>query len=126
MHAFGREFIQVVRLIELRGGSYGRGKIRQVTLEKYHRLTYKAGRTVSLLTSPEDQRFIAVSRSLNRPITPPVLPEGWSLRQQTLRRDWKIQLSGTVRVLRLTNEDSYQGPVLLSQPGSPAAAFLEG
>ena len=75
-------------------------------------LHYSAGRTVSILRSPTGERFIGVSRSLNRSADTPTLPEGWTLSEHLLTAELQVDLLGSVSVLRLDNEDSYQGPLL--------------
>jgi len=109
MQAFDREFLQVVQLKEF--PTDNQDLIRQVELEKYHVLHYSSGRTVSILQSPIGERFIGVSRSLERSADAPTLPEGWKLTEHLLTAELQVDLLGNVSVLRLDNEDSYQGPL---------------
>ena len=111
MWAFDREFLQVVQLISINRSAGDRGSIRTVELEKYHLLHYSAGRTASILQSPTGERFIGVSRSLNRSVDVPTLPEGWTLTEYRLSAELQVALLGSVSMLRLDNEDSYQGPL---------------
>lgn len=111
MKAFDREFLQVVKLLSMNPSMDDQGLIRQVELEKYHVLNYSAGRTVSILQSPTGQRFIGVSRSLDRTTDDPTLPQEWTLTEHQLTEDLQVDLVGQVSVLRLNNEDSYQGPL---------------
>ena len=111
MQAFDREFFQVVQLISTHQSTDDQGLIRNVELEKYHVLQYSEGRTVSLLQSPTGQRFIGVSKSLEPAADAPTLPEGWTLTEHLLTADLQVDLLGRVNVLRLNNEDSYQGPL---------------
>jgi hypothetical protein len=111
MRAFGREFVQVVRLILINNRIDNLGLIRKTELEKYHILHYSAGRRVSILLSPDGERFIGVSRSLDRSSDSPTLPEGWTLTDYLLAEAIQIELLGKVSVLRMDNEDSYQGPL---------------
>jgi len=111
MRAFGREFVQVVRLISINNRIDHLGLIRNTELEKYHTLHYSAGRTVSILQSPDGERFISVSRSLERSSDLPTLPEGWTLTDYLLAEEIQVDLLGRVSVLRMDNQDSYQGPI---------------
>ncbi len=111
MHAFNRNFVQVVELISRPRATDDQTLIRRTELEKYHVLHFFAGRTVSILRSPTGERFIGVSRSLDRTSEPPALPPGWSLTDRLLTEDLQVNLLQQVSVLRLENEDSYQGPI---------------
>jgi hypothetical protein len=111
MRAFGRDFLQVVELIAINRPADDQGLIRRTELEKYHVLHYSAGRTVSILRSPTGERFIGVSESLERSSDTPTLPEGWTLTERLLTAELQVELLGRVSVLRMDNEDSYQGPL---------------
>jgi hypothetical protein len=111
MRAFGREFVQVVKLISVNNRIDELGLIRKTELEKYHTLHYSAGRTVSILQSPHGERFIGVSRSLERSSDSPTLSKGWTLKEHLLKEEIQIELLGKISVLRMSNEDSYQGPI---------------
>ena len=111
MQAFDKEFLNVVRFIEMNVPTDTQGLIRMTKLEKYHRLTYFSGRTVYILQSPTGERYIEVSRSVDRLSDTFTLPEGWTLIEQDLETDLQVELSGNVSVLRTDNEDSFQGPL---------------
>jgi hypothetical protein len=87
------------------------GLIRITELEKYHLLTYYSGRNVSILENPDGERFIEVSRSVNRSSDTFTLPDDWTLTTQVLQEELKLELTGIVSVLRTDNEDSFQGPL---------------
>ncbi|MCF8131330.1 MAG: hypothetical protein K9N10_22705 [Deltaproteobacteria bacterium] len=111
MRAFGREFVQVVRLISIYNRIDELDLIRKTELEKYHALHYGAGRTVSILQSPDGERFIGVSKSLERSSDSPTLPKGWTITEHLLKEEIQVELLGKISVLRMSNEDSYQGPI---------------
>jgi hypothetical protein len=111
MHAFDREFLQVVRLGKIHRPRDGFGLVRRIELEKHHVLTFSAGRTVSILENPAGEQFILVSRSLDRLTDTPTLPDDWTLEERLLTENLQVDLVGNVSVLRLDNEDSYQGPL---------------
>jgi hypothetical protein len=60
MQAFDKEFLNVVRFIEMNIPADTQGLIRMTKLEKYHFLTYFSGRTVNILQSPTGERYIEV------------------------------------------------------------------
>ena len=111
MHAFNRNFVQVVELLSRPRAADKKTLIRRTELEKYHVLHFSAGRTVSILRGPTGERFIGVSRSLDRTSETPALPPGWNLTDRLLTEDLQVNLLQQVSVLRLENEDSYQGPI---------------
>lgn len=109
MTAFGREFVQVVELEDLTG-SVGNGAIREVELEKYHVLAFDAGSQVQILQGPDASHYLLVAETFARS-EEPELPDGWAITARVLEEPVVVELTGTVEVLRLTNEDSYQGPL---------------
>ena len=111
MRAYDKEFLNVVQLITMGMPVDDQGLIRRTELEKYHLLTYFAGRTLSILQGPTGERFIWVARTVDRPPDPVTLPEGWALTTHVLQTELQVDLSGNVSNLRTENEDSYQGPL---------------
>lgn len=111
MQAFDRDFVQVVRLINKNQSADEQGLIRKIELEKHHILYFAAGRPISVLRSPEGEEYIGVSRTLNQTSAKPTLPAGWSLDRRAPSDQLHVELVGRVQVLRLDNEDSYQGPL---------------
>jgi hypothetical protein len=111
MRAFDRRFLKVVELNAMPRPVDNRGLIRKTELEKYHMLYFAAGSTVSMLQSPTGQRFIGVSKSLDRSLVTPSIPDSWTLTEELLSEGLEVNLVGKVSVLRLENEDSYQGPM---------------
>jgi haloalkane dehalogenase len=108
---FEKLFLKVVQLIKMNKPADSEGFIRQTELEKYHLLTYNSGRNISILENPNGERFIEVSRSVNRSSETFTIPEGWTLTTQELQTELQVELTGNVIVLRTDNEDSYQGPL---------------
>jgi hypothetical protein len=111
LHKFDKRFMKVVQLITMNKPADNEGLISMTELEKYHLLTYSSGSNISILENPSGERFIEVSRSVNRSSDTFTLPEGWSLTSQLLQTDIQVELSGIVSVLRTDNEDSFQGPL---------------
>ncbi|MEO1324502.1 MAG: hypothetical protein AAFV59_16035, partial [Pseudomonadota bacterium] len=81
------------------------------TLEKYHRLLYRSGRSVSVLHAPDGDQYIAVSRTVLRLTDANPLPDGWRIETYELTEDFDLDLSGTVVNIRTPNKDSFQGPL---------------
>ena len=111
LQAFGREFRHVVRLISFERIGTGDSRLLNTTLEKYHALTYYAGRTVNVLHSPDGEQYIEVARTAKRAEGVPSVPEGWQIRTYTLNAELHLELSGLVTNLRTVNDDSFQGPL---------------
>ncbi|MEM8812772.1 MAG: hypothetical protein AAGF59_09155 [Pseudomonadota bacterium] len=108
---FGRTFFHIADISNLGQRHGANGEIREGGVTKYHRLEFDPGQTVSLLVSPRGERFVRVNRPVVAEGTDPVLPEGWLLTDIALENPWRIDLFGKVRVLRLKDGTSYQGPV---------------
>ncbi len=111
LQAFDKNFLNVVRIINLIMPADTQGLINKTELEKYHFMTYFSGRTVYVLQSPTGERYIEVSRSVDRLSETFTLPKGWTLTDHELGADLQVELSGNVSVLRTDNKDSYQGPL---------------
>ena len=109
---FDKRFMKVVQLRSMNNPVDSEGLISRTELEKYHVLTYDSGQTVNILENPSGERFIEVSRSVNRSSDTFTLPEGWILTNHFLQTDLQVELLGSVSVLRTDNEDSFQGPLL--------------
>jgi hypothetical protein len=112
MQKFDKRFMKVVQLITMNKPADSEGLISRTELEKYHILTYNSGQIVNILENPSGERFIEVSRSVNRSSDIFTLPDGWILTNHFLQNDLHVELLGNVSVLRTDNEDSYQGPLL--------------
>jgi hypothetical protein len=108
---FEKFFLKVVQLVKMNKPADTEGLIRITELEKYHLLTYYSSRNVSILENPDGERFIEVSRSVNRPSDTFTLPDDWTLTTQVLQEELQLELTGIVSVLRTDNEDSFQGPL---------------
>jgi len=81
-------------------------------IRKYHTLIYNAGRTLHILTSPEGERYVRVSRDYGRTTDDPAIPDTWNLIQEVISEEMNIQLPNPTLNIRADNEDSFQGPVV--------------
>ena len=113
---FGRTFFHIAELTSLRGGGLTNGALTEASVTKHHRLEFDFGQTVSFLVSPSGERFVRVNRPIDASHGEQDLPDGWFLEETSLRNPWRADLIGGVRVLRLGDGTSYQGPI-----GSPPA-----
>jgi hypothetical protein len=87
------------------------GLLRAVTVEKYHELGWCAGSSVAILTSPEGDRYIRVSRDAERTSDTPTIPDDWTLESFFLEDTLAVRLLEQTTVIRTDNEDSFQGPL---------------
>lgn len=78
---------------------------------KHHTVTWNAGRTLFVLTSPEGEHYVRVSRDAGRTLEVPTLPPDWSLAEQTIDAELSFELPNPTVNIRADNEDSFQGPV---------------
>lgn len=108
---FGRTFTHVADISLLRGPGGTVGDVTGGGVIKYHRLAFDAGQTVSILLSPDGTRFVGVNRPVGATMVDPNLPDGWGLQDVVLKSAWRVDLFGSVRVLRIGDGASYQGPV---------------
>ena len=108
---FGRTFFHMADLTSLAGGDLTNSALTAASVAKHHRLEFDAGQTVSFLVSPSDERFVRVNRPIDSSQGEQELPEGWALEDVSLGTPWWADLIGEVRVLRLGDGTSYQGPI---------------
>ena len=87
------------------------GLINAVSLTKHHKVSWEAGAPFQTLTSPDGLRYVLIARAVPVPLIDPTLPPGWALSKATLADPFSVSLDGQVTVLRMDNEDSFQGPL---------------
>ena len=78
---------------------------------KHHELGWCAGSSAAILTSPEGDRYIRVSRDAARTTDTPTIPDGWTLESFLLDEILTVRLFEQTTVIRTDNEDSFQGPL---------------
>ncbi len=108
---FGRTFFHIADLKNLGGSDLTNGALTEGGVIKHHLLEFDAGQTVSFLVSPAGESFVRVNRPIATGQGQSDLPEGWVLRDLNLTNPWQADLIGEVRVLRLDDGTSYQGPI---------------
>jgi hypothetical protein len=87
------------------------GLLRAATVEKVHEISFDSGSTLTLLISPEGDTYVMVSRDAGRATDEPTIPAGWRIEEYVAEDGYTTQLSGKTVVIRMDNEDSFQGPV---------------
>lgn len=107
-HLADRDFLHVVDLHK-RPTHLGPG-LRRIELVKHHVLSFPAFNPVQFLVSPAGERFVEVSRTFDRG-KEPTLPAGWRVEEKIPFESFTVSLTGHVSVIRLDNEDSFQGPI---------------
>jgi hypothetical protein len=85
-------------------------------IAKYHRVHFKAGRTLHILISPDGDEYVRISRDANRTTDTPTIPASWRLEARVIGDDLSIDLPNpTLNIRAESNQDSFQGPVILSR-----------
>ena len=87
------------------------GLLKGATVEKFHEVTFNAGRTLAVLISPDGKHYIRITRDANRTSDDPAIPGSWRLVAYTTPNQLVVQLPEQTLVIRADNEDSFQGPV---------------
>jgi haloalkane dehalogenase len=80
-------------------------------VNKFHEVTFNAGRTIAVLFSPEGDPYVRITRDANRLNDDPSIPNLWQLVEYTTPDQLVILLPEESLVIRADNEDSFQGPV---------------
>jgi hypothetical protein len=83
-------------------------------ISKYHEVTFKAGRTISILISPQGKEYVLISRDANRITDTPVIPDTWRIEEREINESITFELQNpTLNIRAENNQDSWQGPVIL-------------
>jgi hypothetical protein len=108
---FGFTWLHQASVVALGGNLDPGGLLRATTVEKHHELLWPTGSNITVLTSPEADHYILVSRDAQRTSDTPTLPSGWTMEVVVLGQELLIQLPLHTTVIRADNEDSFQGPL---------------
>jgi hypothetical protein len=83
-------------------------------IAKYHEVTFKAGRTLSILISPQGEEYVLISRDANRITDIPVIPNSWQIEERVINQNLTFDLPNpTLNIRAENNQDSWQGPITL-------------
>jgi len=86
-------------------------------ISKYHEITFNAGRILHVLTSPENEYYVRISRDNGRTQEEPTIPNDWQEIEITITEDLTFQLPNPTLNIRADNEDSFQGPIRAEELG---------
>ena len=87
------------------------GLLRVTFIDKHLELSWRAGSSIRLLTSPDGEDYVLVSRDDRRTSETSTIPNGWSVTDIYLEEDLQIELPRPTVNIRTDNEDSFQGPL---------------
>jgi hypothetical protein len=108
---FGVSWLHQATIVSIDGSLDPEGLLNASTVEKHHELTWCAGSSITVLTSPEGVRYVLVSRDARRTFDIPTIPDGWVLEAIPLEENLQILLPLYTTVIRTDNQDSFQGPL---------------
>ncbi len=108
---FGHSWRHNATVIETNTLLDDEGLLRLNRVAKFHEVRFDAGRTLFVLISPEDERFVRISRDAGRKSEVPTLPNGWQLVEHVIAEELAFDLPNPTLNIRCDNEDSFQGPV---------------
>ncbi len=108
---FGHIWVYNAKIIQINIPIDEQGLLRGTMVAKFHEVTFNAGRTITVLFSPEGDPYVRITRDFNRTSDEPSIPNLWRLVEYTLPEQMVIQLPDETLNIRADNEDSFQGPV---------------
>jgi hypothetical protein len=81
-------------------------------IAKYHKVQFKAGRTLHILISPDGEEYVRISRDANRTTDTPIIPDTWKIEERIISEVLTLDLPNpTLNIRAQNNQDSFQGPV---------------
>lgn len=81
-------------------------------IAKFHEVTFDAGRTLSVLISPDGEEYILISRDANRTTDIPIIPDDWQIEERLITEELTLELPNpTLNIRAENNQDSWQGPI---------------
>jgi len=83
---------------------------------KYHKVMFKAGRTIEILTMEDGKDYVPNATELNvilgnQPVKKRILPEDWSIRKITLEEGLILEIPCPARVCFFKSGYGFHGPV---------------
>ncbi|MGD9327346.1 MAG: haloalkane dehalogenase [Cyclobacteriaceae bacterium] len=107
----GYEWLYNAKVIERGIPMDNQGLLTGNYIDKYHSVTFDAGSIVRYLISPEGDRYILISRLVDRTTDFFPTPDGWTLKDELIEEEWVLELPNPTLNIRTQNQDSYQGPI---------------
>ena len=84
---------------------------------KYHKVLFKAGRTIEILTMEDSKDYVpnvyGMKAMFSKTPTKRILPDGWSIREITLQEDLILEIPNPARVCFFKTGSGFHGPVSL-------------
>jgi hypothetical protein len=108
---FGYNWRHTATVIQANIALDGQGLLNGSRVHKYHVISYDAGRTITVLISPEDKVYVRIGRDADRVNDDPSIPDVWRLSEYITPEKLEFQLPEETLVIRTDNQDSFQGPV---------------
>ncbi len=87
------------------------GLLTGTLVDKFHEVTFFAGRTLDILVSPDGAQHIYIARDPILGDTSPTIPSAWQLIQKEIPENLTILLPNPTLNIRTDNLDTYQGPI---------------
>jgi len=108
---FGTRWLHVANIVGVSPNFDGNGILQAGFGEKFHKLTWRPGSTITVLTSPDGKRYTLASRDVDRTSDTPTIPDDWTLGVMPIAEELQVLLPTPTTVIRTDNEDSFQGPL---------------
>ena len=108
---FGGLWQHMTNIVGFRGFLDDQNLLIASVVQKDHELTWRAGSTITVLTSPAGEHYALISRDARRTSDTPTIPDDWMLRTFRLEEDLPVRLPFDTTVVRTDNQDSFQGPL---------------
>jgi len=88
-----------------------------LAVHKYHRVLFKKGRTIEILTADDGNEYVpnvyAMKGMFANTPQERVLPKGWSIRTITLAKDLSLDIPNPARVCFFKTGSGFHGPINL-------------
>ncbi len=108
---FGATWQHMANIVGFQGFLDDQRLLVASTVQKYHELTWPAGSSITVLSSPDGAHYGLISRDARRTSDTPTIPDSWRLRTIRLEEDLSVRLPFNTTVVRSDNQDSFQGPL---------------
>lgn len=89
------------------------GLFQGLSIEKHHTVIFNEGRTLSVLTSPDGEQYVRITRDAARTQEVPTIPSNWQLSEYVTTERLTIELPTPILNVIADNQDAFQGPVSL-------------
>jgi hypothetical protein len=108
---YGHVWRHVATIVDANIALDTQGLLTGSHVRKFHEVTFNAGKTLTLLVSPEGENYVRISRDYLRTTDQPSIPNGWQQVDYVTPGELVVELPDETLVIRADNEDSFQGPL---------------